>query len=159
MQSLIHGLYWTIYATIWHIVRKFDCIHANDQLIVLKCLSYNYRFMYVVHAAKYMNALHWPYQAVPAYAPLAYVYSALSSPSQVAFLSCNNYLGCHTCSGKYVQPLIQGGSEPGLNGLDNLYIPTSSLAICFLVARVQRLVLHDTERSVCPQAAAFHMFV
>ena len=27
----------------------------------------------------------------------------------------------------------QGGSEPGLNGVDNLYIPTSSLAICFSV--------------------------
>ena len=27
----------------------------------------------------------------------------------------------------------QRGSEPGLNGLDNLYIPTSSLAICFYV--------------------------
>ena len=27
----------------------------------------------------------------------------------------------------------QGGSEPGLNGVDNLYIPTSSLAICFFV--------------------------
>ena len=27
----------------------------------------------------------------------------------------------------------QGGLEPGLNGLDNLYIPTSSFAICFSV--------------------------
>ena len=27
----------------------------------------------------------------------------------------------------------QGGTEPGLNGVDNLYIPTSSLAICFSV--------------------------
>ena len=27
----------------------------------------------------------------------------------------------------------QGGSEPGLNGVDNLYIPTSSLAVCFSV--------------------------
>ena len=25
----------------------------------------------------------------------------------------------------------QGGSEPGLNSLDNFYIPTSNLAICF----------------------------
>ena len=28
---------------------------------------------------------------------------------------------------------LSSSSEPGLNGLDNLYIPTSSLAICFSV--------------------------
>ena len=29
--------------------------------------------------------------------------------------------------------LFQGDSEPGLNSVDNLYIPTSSLAICFSI--------------------------
>ena len=49
-------------------------------------------------------------------------------------------------------------SEPGLNGLDNLYIPTSSLAICFFVLEdgsPSAETCFDTERSACPQAAAF----
>ena len=29
--------------------------------------------------------------------------------------------------------ILQGGSELGLNGVDNLYIPTSSLVICFSI--------------------------
>ena len=40
---------------------------------------------------------------------------------------------CQQAEGKPVAPCLQRGSEPGLNGLDNLYIPTSSLAICFSV--------------------------
>ena len=49
-------------------------------------------------------------------------------------------------------------SEPGLNGLDNLYIRTSSLAICFFVLEngsPNAETCFDTERSACPQAAAF----
>ena len=52
----------------------------------------------------------------------------------------------------------QGGSEPGLNGLDNFYIPTSNLAICFFVledSSPSAETCFDTERSACPQAAAF----
>ena len=52
----------------------------------------------------------------------------------------------------------QGGSEPGLNGLDNFYIPTSNLAICFFVledSSPSAETCFDTERSTCPQAAAF----
>ena len=52
----------------------------------------------------------------------------------------------------------QGGYEPGLNGLDNLYIPTSNLAICFFVLEdgsPSADTCFDTERSACPQAAAF----
>ena len=52
----------------------------------------------------------------------------------------------------------QGSSEPGLNGLNNLCIPTSSLAICFLVLEngsPSADTCFDTERSACPQAAAF----
>ena len=52
----------------------------------------------------------------------------------------------------------QGSSEPGLNGLDNFYIPTSNLAICFFVledSSPSAETCFDTERSACPQAAAF----
>ena len=52
----------------------------------------------------------------------------------------------------------QGCSEPGLNGLDNFYIPTSNLAICFFVledSSPSAETCFDTERSACPQAAAF----
>ena len=53
---------------------------------------------------------------------------------------------------------VSGGSEPGLNGLDNLYIPTSILAICFFVledSSPSAETCSDTERRACPQAAAF----
>ena len=53
---------------------------------------------------------------------------------------------------------LQGGSEPGMNGLDNLYIPTSSLAICFSVLEdsgLSAVTCLDTERHTCPQPAAF----
>ena len=58
------------------------------------------------------------------------------------------------CQGKFLHlaHCHQGGSEPGLNGIDNLYIPTSSLAICFSVFADTCL---DTERRACPQPAAF----
>ena len=52
----------------------------------------------------------------------------------------------------------QGGSEPGLNGLDNFYIPTSNLVICFFVledSSPSAEICFDTERSACPQAAGF----
>ena len=54
----------------------------------------------------------------------------------------------------------QGGSEPGLNGLDTLYIhvPTSSLAVCFSVLEdggPSAETCFDTERHACPQPAAF----
>ena len=52
----------------------------------------------------------------------------------------------------------QGGSEPGLNGLNNFYIPTSNLAIYFFVledSSPSEETCFDTERSACPQAAAF----
>ena len=45
-----------------------------------------------------------------------------------------------------------------LNGLDNFYIPTSNLAICFFVledSSPSAETCFDTERSACPQAAAF----
>ena len=44
------------------------------------------------------------------------------------------------------------------NGLDNFYIPTSNLAICFFVLEdsgPSAETCFDTERSACPQAAAF----
>ena len=52
----------------------------------------------------------------------------------------------------------QGSSELRLDGVDNLYIPTSSLAICFYVLddsgpSVETCI--DTERHACPQPAAF----
>ena len=50
------------------------------------------------------------------------------------------------------------GPESGLNGLDNLYIPTSSLAICFSVLEdsgPSAETCLDTERRACPQPAAF----
>ena len=52
---------------------------------------------------------------------------------------------------------LQGSSELGLNGLDNLYIPTRSLAICFFVldgsgpSAETCLDMDDA----CPQPAAF----
>ena len=53
----------------------------------------------------------------------------------------------------------QGGSEPGLNGIDNLYIPTSSLAICFSIfedSGPSAETCFDTERCyACPRPAAF----
>ena len=52
----------------------------------------------------------------------------------------------------------QGGSEPGLNGVDNVYIPTSSLAICFSVLEdsgPSAETCFVTERRVCPQPTAF----
>ena len=52
-----------------------------------------------------------------------------------------------------------GGSKPGLNGLDNLYIPISSLSICFFILEdgsPSAETCFDTERSAYPQAAAFH---
>ena len=52
----------------------------------------------------------------------------------------------------------QEGSESGLNGLGNLYIPTSSLAICFSVLEdsgPSAETCLDTERRACPQPAAF----
>ena len=52
----------------------------------------------------------------------------------------------------------QGGSEPGLNSVDNLYIPTSSLAICFSVLEdsgPSAETCSDAERRACPQPAAF----
>ena len=53
---------------------------------------------------------------------------------------------------------LQGSSEPGLNGLGNLYIPTSSLAICFSVldgsGRSAETCL-DMERCACLQPAGF----
>ena len=45
-----------------------------------------------------------------------------------------------------------------LNGLDDLYIPTSSLAICFSVLEdsgPSAETCLDTERCACPQPAAF----
>ena len=55
----------------------------------------------------------------------------------------------------------QGGSEPGLNSIDNLYIPTSSLAICFsslMVVAISQLVCQQLETSqvtscICKTAA------
>ena len=50
------------------------------------------------------------------------------------------------------------GSEPGPNGLDNLYIPTGSLAICFSVLEdsgPSAETCLDTEQRTCPQPAAF----
>ena len=47
---------------------------------------------------------------------------------------------------------------PMLNSLDNLYIPTSSLAICFSVLEdsgSSAETCFDTERRACPQPAAF----
>ena len=53
----------------------------------------------------------------------------------------------------------QGGSEPGLNCLDNFYIPISNLAIrCFFVLEdnsPSAETCFDTERSAFPRAAAF----
>ena len=52
----------------------------------------------------------------------------------------------------------QGGSEPELNGLDNFYIPTSSLAICFSVLEDSGLsadLYFDMEWHFCPKPAAF----
>ena len=49
-------------------------------------------------------------------------------------------------------------AQSGLNGLDNLYIPTSSLAICFFILEdgsPSAETCFDTEQSACPQAAAF----
>ena len=45
-----------------------------------------------------------------------------------------------------------------LNGLDNFYKPTTNLAICFFVledSSPNAETCLDTERSACPQAAAF----
>ena len=45
-----------------------------------------------------------------------------------------------------------------MNGLGNFYIPTSNLAICFFVledSSPSAETCFDTERSACPQAAAF----
>ena len=52
----------------------------------------------------------------------------------------------------------QEGSESGLNGSDNLYIPTSNFAICFSVLEdsgPSAETCLDTERRACPQPAAF----
>ena len=52
----------------------------------------------------------------------------------------------------------QGGSESVLNDLDNLYIPTSSLAICFSVLEdsgPSAETCLDTERRTCSQPTAF----
>ena len=52
----------------------------------------------------------------------------------------------------------QGGSEPGLNSVNKLYRPTSSLAICFSVLEdsgPSAETCFDTEQRACPQSAAF----
>ena len=52
----------------------------------------------------------------------------------------------------------QEASEPGLTGLENLYIPTSSLVICFSVLEdggPSAKTCLETERRACPQPAAF----
>ena len=54
--------------------------------------------------------------------------------------------------------VLKKAQSRGLNGLDNLYIPTSSLAICFSVLEdsgPSAETCLDTERRACPQPAAF----
>ena len=67
-------------------------------------------------------------------------------------------LSAHGCRFTSTSVLYHLCSESGLNSLDNLYILTSSLAICFSVLEdggPSAETCLDTERRACPQPAAF----
>ena len=69
----------------------------------------------------------------------------------------NNDYVCIRLGHEYYIHCPQGGSEPGLNSVDNLYIPTSSLAIGFsnLEDSGPSTETCFSERRACPQHAAF----